>query len=614
MQMIFSEVSQQASSQFCDQMFEVVDALRQHMLHWLGLLNIMQLAGTCRAWRQLILATPQEQLSEEARRAVLPSGLTSSRPLLQLIKQQAQLLCRLRGKHGFTPGIQRLSFRDELLYDSRQGNAQQTKSARMLQVQFQEIQWSPCARLEDGSRWLLLDPDRNRHCLLPIVIDTETGRQVCFQEDLTRPMELLSLCDIPPLNAAWLARGSDQILIFPSRGQMHASIACLANARSRSILPIALLGAALLWGFSEFFTACDLKGAERDILCLVQESDRELSYQISMFDAPTAQDFQCQISVFDALSRQLLYQLSCPKQLHEGLKNLQIDQRDNSRRRFGDGKPGSCKLLLSPNKQLLAVVWRQNLDYLVAPRRRHPVLCMGLGIHSAVTGDLEYSKPLTSDTSRLDRKCPLSWLPCSSNLVHASNGGLLHLMTSSGRTLWSSARADRNSAPITSRAGHDAGTKFSPSPCGRWILVMDDEAPGWSSYASDLTGHITVVEASTGRNLADHYSRRPLQHVKGTWSMSGDICLLEHIDCVLVYRSQAYPTLQTFQQYALVGRQPSRYRWVSSNYLSLSPCGRFIAELSNSASGLRYWHLPPSASSVQGGAPASACKTLQPSM
>ena len=106
MQMPSVGASPQAQSLHCSQIVEVNDALRYYMLPCLGLHNVMQLAGICRAWRQLVADTSLQHLSRETRQAVLPSGLTSGLPLLQLVKQQAQLLARLRGKHGFTPGIQ----------------------------------------------------------------------------------------------------------------------------------------------------------------------------------------------------------------------------------------------------------------------------------------------------------------------------------------------------------------------------------------------------------------------------------------------------------------------------------------------------------------------------
>ena len=78
MQVASTEASPQAASQACSRLFEVDDALRQHMFPCLGLVDIMQLAGTCTAWRQLIIDTPMHQLPDEAQIAVLPSGLTSN--------------------------------------------------------------------------------------------------------------------------------------------------------------------------------------------------------------------------------------------------------------------------------------------------------------------------------------------------------------------------------------------------------------------------------------------------------------------------------------------------------------------------------------------------------
>ena len=135
-------------SQAFSRSFEVDDALRLHMFPCSGLADIMQLAGTCRAWRQLIINIPMDQLPEEAQIAVLPSGLTSNLSLPQLVKQQAQLLARLRGKVGFTPTIQRLSLKKDFLDGSQTDNGQPSK-LDLPQLPFSDVLWSPRACLED---------------------------------------------------------------------------------------------------------------------------------------------------------------------------------------------------------------------------------------------------------------------------------------------------------------------------------------------------------------------------------------------------------------------------------------------------------------------------------
>ena len=158
MQMPCDDGNPEAASQIYAQISKAGNALRSHTFPLLGLCNVMQLAGTCRAWRQLIEVTPLHELSAEIRRAVLPSGLTSSLPLFQVVKQQAQLLARLRGKHGFTPRVQPLSFTAGLL----QGNAPQSTSPPVSQLGFQEILWSPCTCPEESSHWLVLNPRSRR--------------------------------------------------------------------------------------------------------------------------------------------------------------------------------------------------------------------------------------------------------------------------------------------------------------------------------------------------------------------------------------------------------------------------------------------------------------------
>ena len=164
---------------------------------------------------------------------MLPSGLTSSLLLLQVVEQQAQLVAQLRGEHGFTPSIQRLSFRDDLLANIQDLDPPQGKPMLLC---FQIILWSPC--LGDGSRWLVLDPEESR-IRLPIVLDLETGQQVFFFffEEGPSPMRRFS-GNYADLHAAWLTDKLSQLLFFLSWGEVAGSIAGLAHAHSQSLLPV----------------------------------------------------------------------------------------------------------------------------------------------------------------------------------------------------------------------------------------------------------------------------------------------------------------------------------------------------------------------------------------
>ena len=587
--------SLQAPSQPCSRIFEVNDALRQHMFPCLGLRRIVHLAGTCTAWRQLIVDIPQHHLSEEARLAVLPSGLTSKLPLLQLVKQQGQLLAQLRGKHGFTPGIQRLSFLDDLPDGSRQGSAGGGRSAHMPQLRFQEILWSPCTCLEDASPWLVLNPESDCNCL-PVVVAIGTGRQVSFQES-PAPVRLLPHT-ASSLHAAWLTDKPDQILMFPSGGEEYCSRACLADARIQSLLPFRLPHARSD-SFSRFFTVCDEEGAATDIFCWAGQSD-----------------WQDHISVLNASSKQLLYQFSCPEQLHEQLLlHIQREVTSHERQVFSRAVLQHCELecrhlLLAPNKKLLAVVWQASQRLLT---RRHCIQCMGLSIHSAISGDLQQSKLLTTATSAVDHDCQPSWLSCSSNFMYVGNDGLLHLVTSSGRELCSNTPVNRNPNWLRFSAGHVIQTRLSASPCGRWILVMDCKDLRQDGSTADQAGHIAVVDASTGRTLTA-YPTHWVGHLKGAWSMSGEVCLLERLDLVLVHCPQAHPTCPIFRHCVLLGG-PASSPGYTMNSLSLSPCGSAVIDLSNKYwTGLQHWHIRPSSAIAEDPAAASPSMALQPSI
>ena len=312
----------------------------------------MQLAGTCRAWHQVIIGNPLHQLSEEAHQAVLPLGLTSSLPLLQLVKQQAQLLAWLRGKHGFAAHIQCLSFSHHLLDVSQQGNAQPSNPAPQLQLD--GILWSPCTRVEEPSRWLTLQLSLQRK-QLPIVVDSETGRQVCIPEDSSAM--LLALGDSPWNHAAWLTDKSDRMLFFRGSGSSHGPIACLTDAHGQGGRPLVLPGtqrAGTCW----FFTGCSKEGSAVDMLCWTQASN----HQGERSEGP--------ISVFNASSTLLLYHLRCPDQLHQRFLELQTEGNSHYKPASEDlhwFSPTAHRVLLAPNKQLLAVFWRCHVPLLVIP-------------------------------------------------------------------------------------------------------------------------------------------------------------------------------------------------------------------------------------------------------
>ena len=590
------------ASRICHQTFAGSDALQQHMLPCLGLYNLMQLASTCRAWHQLIVDIPLHQLSEEARRDVLPSGLTSSLPLLQLLKQQAQLLARLRGKHGFTPDVQRFSFRGDLVNGSQQGSSQQSRCVP--QYKFRKILWSPCTCLEEASRWLALELylDRNRSARAPIVLDTVTGQQVCFQEDPSTMRPASGYAS--SFHAAWLIDNSDRLMTFMGMGTC-LPIACLADVHSHSLLPIDLSAAqnpgswcpgALQGLRGQFFTVRSDEGAAIDILCWVRTTYLQ-----------AGERFEDWISVFNASSGQLLYRISCPEQLHHRFLQLQAEETRPDQQHLSDGSPTGCDVLLAPTQDFLAVVWQYTGVRLPLEHALEQIYRMGLSIHSATTGALQHSKFVTGTAC----DCQPSWLPHSSNLIVDGNDGLLHVMTSSGCALWSNARASR--IPDLSRApgGHFIDTNLSASPCGRWILVMDAEVPqshvAW--HLRNYTWQLTLLEAPTGQILAQNRSHNGFHRTDVRWSMSGDVCLLANLNLIIICCPHSGPALKTLQQYELLGRAVPSLS-AGSSHLSLSPCGSTVLGLDLCEPGLEHWQIPRSSRAVEEA--ASALVTLQP--
>ena len=229
---------------------------------------------------------------------------------------------RLRGKQGFTPGIQRLNFIDGLLGCSQQGNAQQSRSFRCFQ--FSQILWSPCTCLAEESQWLALETHgRKRFTQPPFVIDLHTGQQVYFQEVMlsghpVRPSPEVILFgrpsqgDASKFHAAWLTDRSDRVLTFVSSIGACATIAHLADVHSHSISPVTL-AAPQQDGISCSFSVCSKEGLAIDILCWLRHPGLDLS-----------ESFEDQARVFNASSRQQMYYLSCPKQLHHSFLQHQI--------------------------------------------------------------------------------------------------------------------------------------------------------------------------------------------------------------------------------------------------------------------------------------------------
>ena len=220
----------------------------------------------------------------------------------------------------------------------------------------------------DPGQHLPLQPklDRKRPSPAPIVVDTETGQQVSFQE-CTSPMRLAPARD-PIIHAAWLTGKPDRIMTFVSKRPCEP-IAWLADVRDGSLLSIAIPNVQHL-GTSSLFAVCSKEGMTADILCCVAR-------------------LQDQIGVFNASSGQHLHQLSCPQELHQQFLQAQHDTLSpdqtawSSRDIPEDAAIIARRLLLAPNKDLLAVLWQ----YCILPHptfARWRITSAGVSIQSAI--------------------------------------------------------------------------------------------------------------------------------------------------------------------------------------------------------------------------------------
>ena len=251
----------------------------------------------------------------------------------------------------------------------------------------------------------------------------------------------LSAGNAPYLHAPWLMDKPSQICFYMSWGDISGSFACLADADSQSLLPIRLSGHQFS-GSSQFGAICSEAGSALDVLCWSPHSEQDWS-------------FEDQIIVFDASSRQVLYQLSSPEHLHSLFLQLQHDNSSRDEPSPNRQQLWGREVLVAPNKQLLAVIWSFGLVEPVSSQDLFTLV--GLSIHSASKGDLLYSMILMAGIDA-DEKCQPGWLPCSSNFLYFSNGGLLNLITTSDERLWSSGLT---------------GTQISPQPLPGMSLLKN---------------------------------------------------------------------------------------------------------------------------------------------
>ncbi len=574
---------------------EISDALRHYVLPCLDLQHTVQLASSCRAWHELISQTTVDQLSSSVRHVLLPSGLTCNLPLVELFKQQAELLARLRCNGGFPPRIQPLSLPSSLRNDV-QSSSQCDRRTHEPPIYFKQLVWSPCRGPETTSHWLLLYASQNDASDY-ILLDAQTGQHVRFPEMcLSEMIDGTVRCK---LDACWLADQHCLLLHLACRQVFDPREMCLADASTNHVSAITLPGAHHK-GYSQLFAAYDDKGCAQNILAWVATP-------------VVCKHFEDHITVYDVSSKwQPLYQLSCPKSAVQHFISLQ--SKHISGMHGQDWLVTAPKLMLSPDGKLLATAWHVNASNQQNLLDKTSEV-QGLSIHSALEGECKLSMVLMPGQTPPCWDYPPNWVPNSSNLMYASINGL-HVISPTGQLVWSRSTSERiphlARDPWMAADQYYIDTTITASECGRWICVIDELAHpyvlGWEGDDKFPIGQASIVEAASGLVLHRHM----LCGLTGSmcdWSKLGAACLLSQIclsPVILAGRTSTSAASQAFCPIELLslvsgpnGRAPqfaeSCHGQISP---SLSPCGSNVIgwdenkDSDGSCVGLLQWRLP----------------------
>ncbi len=630
----------------------ISNELWQALVPHLDLRSLVLLASTCREWHQLIAETPADQLSEQARESLLPSGLTSRLPLRELLEWKAQLLARLRGTADVPPRIQRLSFsgcqpidqpsrrhshdgaRDTSghIADAADANAAVGQSSYAYEpaLSFQKLIWSPLSAIEDSCCRIILQPDR-AFSRAAIVVNVETGQQVSFEGEGSE----FIMCPTPgqPIHtrAEWLRDGQN-VLFHPKQeacmSAMETEAIWLANVGSHAVSKLELDGAQPT-GNSHLFTIRSPDGCTRDVFCWVAA-------------APRSTRLEGQVTVYGIPDPRPMYQLTCPEEIFHGFLNgHHTTARESQPGQTHHPSAGRSLTLrdwdltaqevkVSPHGDILAIVWGfcqvDNPTQTGAANKAG--LHLGVSIHSAISGQQLHSMLLTTTRPGLPFvECQMAWLPHSSNLVYVSSDGCLHLIASHGQELWTVADKHRTPCLIRPFAWQDAPKKLTtrvfPSPCGRRILVTDVVNPAARLRCHDFTAQPSIVDSASGTFLWRSLGN---SNAGGTWNTTGEVCLLRHMSMVLAHSPQDPSSGHAFQWSQIQDGnrrpKPSKPASFCGNLLSLSPCGGFITglELLSSGcnqyvSGSKHFQVPPASAPRNGNAApptllAHACAEL----
>ncbi|KAK9824967.1 hypothetical protein WJX74_011063 [Apatococcus lobatus] len=604
--------------------YEISHIMRRYLLPHLPFQAIMALSRTGYDWHQLITTTSLQQLPTAALAQILPAGLRSQQPFLEVLQQQATLLAKLRGKRAATTLPLKSSF-------STHGPVT-------------GLSWSPQSDLSSPSQWLQVShlhygnpgsdfPEAIFHSMA--VLNLQTGQPVLFNHvewpsgnqngllptrglDPTAPSASSVLssadCNMAMTRAAWVADG--QFMAIMSSSQTAGGEE--PSDPTESMLTLADLIQQTMT------TAINVTGRQErgpgpvsptgNMICWVQRTP-----DVIVERAVTSED---RILVYSLPHMQVLCEMGPPTQLptDKGLQRRQL------------------QVEWSPNGTMFAVLWAVVMPLWPGTKRnRNSHGSFGLTTHQpvisiyhAATGACLGRKILLCPDNDLTNAelvltCASSpsfaWTPASSHLM-VMHAGVIYKIDTGTQEVWRLTYSQRGlQLPSSDLYLPDMATSITlpVSASAHCFCVLDEFTEPVEDQAEVTQAQVSMIEMSSGRlvyrfcsteEVGVHNSRNV------TLATEGNVCLLTELGVVLLAAhdgedSQSPSWSQHDLGYAQLPDSGDQSDSEDPNCipgLSLSPCGSIVSGLksegnnewvNSSPKPLSHWHVTNAAADGQ---------------